>query len=209
MVGDPAQDVGEPGARVDVVQLGGDDERVHGCGAVAATIASREQPRLAPECDAAQRAFGGVVAETDAAIAQEPAERVPASQHVVHRLGDLGVARHFAACPAHPGFELGHERRHVRLPQGEALLSRQAVDGALDVEDGINPPHGFGGERRPRDLGQVKQLATPMSPTPRFRQRPGLAPWMVEVVEPGISVGLQDAGIACQVLVRVLAPAVA
>jgi len=25
----------------------------------------------------------------------------------------------------------------VRLPQGEALLSRQAVDAALDVEDGV------------------------------------------------------------------------
>ena len=32
---------------------------------------------------------------------------------------------------------------------------------------------------------------------------------MVEVVEPGISVRLQDAGIASQMLVRVLAPAVA
>jgi len=38
MIVDPAQDVGEPGARVGVVQLGGDDERVHGRGAVAATI---------------------------------------------------------------------------------------------------------------------------------------------------------------------------
>jgi len=80
------------------------------------------RPRATP------RALGGVVAEADAAVAEEPAERVPALEHVVHRLGDLGVARHLAAGSAHPGIKVGHQRRHVRLPQGEALPGRQAVD---------------------------------------------------------------------------------
>ena len=132
------------------------------------------------------------------------------------------MARHLAARPAHPGFEVGHQRRHVRLPHGEALLGRQAVDGALDVEDGVDPAHGFGGQRGARDLGEVKQLATPMGHreaiprrdvseadrAARFGQRPGFAPWTVKVVEPRIRVGLQDAGVAGQMLVRVLAPAV-
>ena len=38
MIVDPAQDVGEPGARVSVVQLGRDDERIDGRGAVAAAV---------------------------------------------------------------------------------------------------------------------------------------------------------------------------
>ena len=38
VVVDPSQDVGEPGTRVGVVQLGGDDERIHGRGAVAAAV---------------------------------------------------------------------------------------------------------------------------------------------------------------------------
>ena len=38
VVVDPAQHVGEPGVRVGVVQLGGDDERLHGRGAVAAAV---------------------------------------------------------------------------------------------------------------------------------------------------------------------------
>src|SRR5829696_8330742 len=46
MVGDASQHVGEPGARVDVVELGRDDERVHGRSPVAATVAAGEQPRL-------------------------------------------------------------------------------------------------------------------------------------------------------------------
>jgi len=73
------------------------------------------------------------------------------------------VARHLAACRAHPGLDLSHQRRHVRLPQRKALLGGQAVDAALDVEDGVDPPHGLSGERGPRDLGQVEQLATPMA----------------------------------------------
>ena len=76
------------------------------------------------------------------------------------------------------------------LPQGKALLSRQAVDAALDIEDGVDPPHGFSGKRGPRDLGEVKQLATPMGPAACLDQRPRLASWMVEVVEPGLGVGL-------------------
>jgi len=44
VVVDPAQHIGEPGTRVDVVQLGGDDERIRCRGAVAAAILSAEQP---------------------------------------------------------------------------------------------------------------------------------------------------------------------
>jgi hypothetical protein len=32
MVVDPAEHIGEPGARIDIVEFGSDDERVHGCG---------------------------------------------------------------------------------------------------------------------------------------------------------------------------------
>jgi len=49
MVGDAGQDIGQPGARVNVVQLGGVDQRVHGRGAVTAAVTAREQPRLSSE----------------------------------------------------------------------------------------------------------------------------------------------------------------
>ena len=48
-----------------------------------------------------------------------------------------------------------------------------------------------------------------VGPAACLGQRPRLAPWMVEVVEPGVGVGLQDASVSGQVSVRVLAPAVA
>src|SRR4051812_42454195 len=44
MYGDPAEHVGQPSLRIDSVQLGGDDERVHRRGALAAAVGAREQP---------------------------------------------------------------------------------------------------------------------------------------------------------------------
>src|SRR5207237_8939147 len=38
MLGDPGQDVGQPGLRVDVVHFGGDDQAVHRRGALSAAV---------------------------------------------------------------------------------------------------------------------------------------------------------------------------
>ena len=43
-VGDPSQDIGQPGLRIDIVQLGGDDQAVHQGRPVAAAIGAGEQP---------------------------------------------------------------------------------------------------------------------------------------------------------------------
>jgi hypothetical protein len=61
MIADLSEHVGKPGAWIDVVQLGGHHERVDGSGALSTAIGAGEQPRLATECDATQRTFGGVV----------------------------------------------------------------------------------------------------------------------------------------------------
>jgi hypothetical protein len=58
---DPMQHVGEPSLRVDVVELGGDDQAIEKSGALSATIGSGEQPGLAPQRQATQRSFGRVV----------------------------------------------------------------------------------------------------------------------------------------------------
>ena len=38
MLGDPGQDVGQPGLRIDIVQFGSDNQTVHHCGALAAAV---------------------------------------------------------------------------------------------------------------------------------------------------------------------------
>ena len=45
-VGDPGEDVSEPGERIDVVETRGAEEAEHHCSALAATIRPDEQPCL-------------------------------------------------------------------------------------------------------------------------------------------------------------------
>jgi hypothetical protein len=45
---DAAEDVGEPGLRIDAVQFGGLNEREHGGGALAAAVGAAEGPIPAP-----------------------------------------------------------------------------------------------------------------------------------------------------------------
>ena len=44
MLGDARENIGEPGLRIDVVHLGGDDEAVQDGGALAAAIGTGEEP---------------------------------------------------------------------------------------------------------------------------------------------------------------------
>ena len=60
-IGDAGEHVGEPGLRIDIVQLGGLDECVHESGAFRPALRSREQPGFAAEGDAAQRPLGGLL----------------------------------------------------------------------------------------------------------------------------------------------------
>ena len=48
MVGDAPQDVGKPGLRVDVVELGSADQRIDGRGAFATAVRASEQQALRP-----------------------------------------------------------------------------------------------------------------------------------------------------------------
>ena len=126
MIGDAAQHVGEPGLRVDVVELGGGDQGVHRGGALATAVGAGEQPGPAPEGNSAQRALGGIVGQADAAVVEEAGEGRPALEHVIDRLGGLGVARQPGAFGPHPLVQLGDERsdallarrQHARPPSG-------------------------------------------------------------------------------------------
>src|SRR3954453_17477625 len=61
MGGKPGEDVGEPGGRVEGVELGSLVQRVDRGGALTAIIGTVEQPVLAAEDKAADRPLGGVV----------------------------------------------------------------------------------------------------------------------------------------------------
>jgi hypothetical protein len=103
------------------------DEGTHGGSPFATAIGTREQPCLSAEGHAAQLAFGCIIRQADPAIGQEPGERVPALEHVIHGLGEVGMPRQPAALLTHPDPEAGHERRDVLVPHAKAVFGRQSV----------------------------------------------------------------------------------
>jgi hypothetical protein len=202
--GDAGEHVREPSLRVDVVELRGGDQAVDKGGPFAAAVGAGEEPRLPTEGDAAQRALGGVVREADTAVGEEGGEAAPALQHVVHRPGDRGMAREPGPLAVHPGFEVGDQRRDLRLPDGETCVGVVAVDRALGVEDGVDAGDGLAGERRDRrrlgtaaggggDVGELEELAPGMRPAECLRHRDWSPVRRVERPEAGIGVGLEDA----------------
>jgi hypothetical protein len=70
-VGDAGEDVAQPGFRVEAVELGGADERVHRRGAVAAGVGAGEGPVPAAQRDAAQRVLGDVVVRLQPGVVEE------------------------------------------------------------------------------------------------------------------------------------------
>jgi len=110
------------------------------------------------------------------------------------------VPGYSVALAPHPALQFRDERRHPRLACDNTVRGWKPVDLPLDVEDGVDAAHRRDGERRFADIGQYEQLAAPMSPTRGFGDRTWPAGGMIEIVEPGIGVGLQDPRIAGEML---------
>ena len=114
----------------------------------------------------------------------------PALEHVVDGAGDVAVARQLAPFLAHPGFQRGDQRRAVLLAHGQPLIGRQPVDGALDVEQGIDALHRLQRDRRDDrwraalglaagpglDIGEIEELASGMGPARRLEDRAQRSP---------------------------------
>ena len=223
MIGDACEDIGEPSLRIDIVELRGLDQGIDDGGALAAAIRATEQPRLATERDAAERALGGVVAEADAAVVEEAGERIPALEHVEAGFGQIMAARELADLLGEPGVELCHQPRAEFLTNREALGRRLAIDGTLDVEQGIETLHGFERDRidhaaalatallagRAYDIGQLKELTARMGEAARFQHRTGVAAFAIELVVAAIGISLQDPGPCREMGLRMFAAPVA
>jgi len=131
---------------------------------------------------------------------------------------DFGVPRQPGALGAHPALQIREQRRNVQRALGEPFERRPAVDLTFDVEDRIDALHRLerhrrdDGERAARlggDVGEHEELAPCMRPAGCLGDRTSLAIRLVEPVEAGIAIGLQDAAIAVQVTLGMFVGAVA
>jgi hypothetical protein len=73
---------------------------------------------------------------------------VPPLEHVIHRLGDVGMPRAPGAFLSHPSFEVGDEWRDASAANGKTVVGRQTIDLALDIEDRVDALDRLEGERR-------------------------------------------------------------
>ena len=145
-----------------------------------------------------------------AAVAEEAGEGVPALQHVVHRLGRR--RRGATACRGsrasrsrarRPAARCAAGARRGARSAGRPLMARSAAKIAS-----IRRTASMASGARATSASS-NSLRRPCAQQAASVIGPGLATRLVEVVEPGIGVGLQDAGIAGQVPARVLGGAVA
>lgn len=132
--GEALEGVGEPGERVDVVELGGLDQAGDDRPVVAAVVGAGEQCVLAIEGNGPDGALDGVAVHLDAAFLEEQRQAGPARGGVTDGVGELALG----ADQGKPGGEQAEQRFDDRLAL--LLLHGAASFGVLATDlvfDGI------------------------------------------------------------------------
>ena len=220
-IGDAGEHIGEPRLWVDVVETAGRDNREHDGGTIGPTLGAGEGPVSTPECNSSQSPLGRIVRETNPAIVEKTRKTIPSLQHVIDRLDHLGRFAERGALPFQPLVHVIEQRLALFLPRGQSFCGAQSIDLAFDLKQRIVPLDGFQGDRRDRlafafavagtflDVGQLKEFA------PRVRMAKGEGDRYrflfgdAERFEAIVTITLQNAAKPGQVLLRVLATAVA
>ena len=133
------------------------------------------------------------------------------------------MTRELAARLVHPCLQFGNDRSRQFLANGQALGGRLAVDVALDGKEPVDDLERLGRQRRDERRGALFLVALELLPdvdeleefpacmNPAICARHGLIrpAFREQGIEAGISVDLENTGIAGQVGARMLAPAIA
>src|SRR6202043_1606909 len=205
---------------IDVVEATGRDHCQHDGGTVGAPLAAGEGPVSPSQGDAPQGALSTIVGQADSAIVEEAGEVVPAPEHVVDRLEDLGGAREGFALTQQPGVHVLEKRLALFLAHGAPLVGATAVDGALDLEQRIEAPDRLQRDRRDRlallsfpsiflNVSQLEEAPPRMGKAKRRRNRQRLLLRVEQRFEAVVAIGLQDTGKDGQMLLGMYASSVA
>ena len=189
MIRQAGEYVGKPGLRIDVVELGGGNQRVDRSGAPAALIGASEGPVLSPEGNGRSWRSAALF---DMQRRPSSRKRVKASQRlraVVDRFGRVAVFGEPGTLFAQPSLQFDDQWPATLLAQAHALLWHEAVDLALDGEQDIDALDRLGGNRRLAEPRQVKELTPCMRPARGFDDQTDFAVGFVELGEARVGVG--------------------
>src|SRR5262249_47600650 len=127
---------------------------------------------------------------------------IPASQHIIDRLGDRERARETGALFAQPGFQRGQKWRTLFQAHPLTLLGALATNTALDIEQRVDALYCFERDDRGRflaapsigrDVRQLEELPSRMGPTECGDDRSLRARRIVQFVVAAVRVRLQAA----------------
>ena len=83
-LGDPCQDIAEPGVDVDADHAAGGNKAQQDRSGVSARVTAEEGPVAAADGNAAERSLSGIVVERQIAIFSEAIERLPMIGNIPH-----------------------------------------------------------------------------------------------------------------------------
>lgn len=117
--GDAREHVGQPGQRIDIVELCRRNERGHGGCPGSAAFGTGEEPRFSSQSEASERPLGSIVREANSAVVEEAREAIPAPEQIIDRLDDRGRAGQPGALIPQPCFQGSQQRPALFLPHAQ------------------------------------------------------------------------------------------
>lgn len=108
------------------------------------------------------------------------------------------MGREPGAFGAHPLFDISDKRLGSPLPRHQPVASRIAIDRPLDGKQLVGAANRINRQRRFPEVGLLEEAAPAVAPARRLGDRAGFPVAAVELAEPGMGIGLQNAGITGQ-----------
>jgi hypothetical protein len=110
MVLQASEDIGGPGVRIDVVDLGGVDQRIDRGSAAATFIRACEGPVVATDSNWPDFPLGGIVGHAQPPVVEEARQRHPSGQAIGDGFADAALSRELCALLTQPDLQRDHER---------------------------------------------------------------------------------------------------
>ena len=203
-VGHAFQDVLEIGEGLDVVELGGGEERGDDRPAGRAAVGSGEQMVLAAECGRPNSTFDGVVIELNATVTEEPAESFPSGQRVTDGVGESTFWREAIELCFEPDLHGLDQRQRFGPSCRLSCRGRLASDDRLNRIKFSDAPERFRRDRLGGRLVDFLKLPSDVGPIGCKHDDAVFGQPLIA----GIAVDLNDALELCQMCNRVLGPAI-
>ena len=197
------QHVGQPGQRIDLVQLCGLKQCGDNRPMPPTAVGAGKQCILASESHRPHGTFDSIGVQLQAAVIKIEDQSVPMVQGVAHCLGQCGAAGDTLQLFGQPDAHRLDQRPATLLTYRSAVLGMQATELGLDGVEFGNAPQGFRSQRRLGGDMDVVELAPDMRPAegePRgFVRLAG-----DQAAKPRIAIDLEQATEPAQMGLRVL-----